>query len=130
MSFAEAIAREKGVAIPDEAGVCTAVMSAWIDANRHPKPAKGRKASAAGKRASTAKGKKAGTKTQRTGESASTAERVAQSGDARTDPQTGTPLRIPYGNKEVALQLGARYATNGWYAPPGIYLARIIHGAD
>ena len=122
VSFAEAIAREKGVAIPHEAKVCTAEMSAWIDANRQPKPAKGRKVSAAGKRASTVKGKKAGTKTPRTGKSASAAERVAQPGDARTGPQTGTPLRIPYGNKEVALQLGARYAAGGWYAPPGVDL--------
>ena len=116
VSFAEAIAREKDVAIPDEARVCTAEMSARIDANQQPKPAKGRKASAAGKRASTA------TKTPRTGKSASAAERVAQPGDARTGPQTGTPLRIPYGNKEVALQLGARYAAGGWYAPPGVDL--------
>ena len=122
VSFAEAIAREMGVAIPHEAKVCTAEMSAWIDANRQPKPAKGRKVSAAGKRASTAKGKKAGTKTPRTGKSSSAAERVAQPGDARTGPQTGTPLRIPYGNKEVALQLGARYAAGGWYAPPGVDL--------
>src|ERR1700746_4070429 len=32
---------------------------------------------------------------------------------------TDTPLRIPYGNKEVALKLGARYRSGGWYAPPG-----------
>jgi DNA topoisomerase III len=31
-------------------------------------------------------------------------------------------LRIPFGNKEVALQLGARYRAGGWYAPPGIDL--------
>jgi DNA topoisomerase-3 len=30
-----------------------------------------------------------------------------------------TPLRIPFGNKELALQLGARYRSGGWYAPPG-----------
>ena len=34
----------------------------------------------------------------------------------------GTPLQIPYGNKEVALQLGARYSASGWYAPPGVDL--------
>ncbi len=34
----------------------------------------------------------------------------------------GTPLRIPFGNKEVALQLGARYRTGGWYAPPDVSL--------
>jgi hypothetical protein len=26
---------------------------------------------------------------------------------------TGTPLRIPYGNKDVALKLGARYGSAG-----------------
>jgi len=30
-----------------------------------------------------------------------------------------TPLRIPFGNKEVALQLGAQYRSGCWYAPPG-----------
>lgn len=34
-----------------------------------------------------------------------------------------TPLRIPYGNKEMAMKLGARYGSSGWYAPPGIDLA-------
>ena len=28
------------------------------------------------------------------------------------------PLRIPYGNKETAQELGARYRACGWYAPP------------
>jgi DNA topoisomerase-3 len=46
---------------------------------------------------------------------------------AATSPEpnsiTGTPLRIPYGNKEVALKLGARYGSAGWYAPPGVDLA-------
>ena len=44
----------------------------------------------------------------------------------RVSPQPGagnsaenTPLRIPYGNKEAAHSLGARYASGGWYAPPG-----------
>jgi DNA topoisomerase-3 len=34
-----------------------------------------------------------------------------------------TPLRIPYGNKEVAQKLGARYGSAGWYAPPGVDLS-------
>ncbi len=33
-----------------------------------------------------------------------------------------TPLRIPYGNKEVAMQLGARYRDGQWYAPAGVNL--------
>ena len=36
---------------------------------------------------------------------------------------TVTRLRIPYGNKEVALKLGARYGSVGWYAPPGVDLS-------
>jgi DNA topoisomerase-3 len=38
-------------------------------------------------------------------------------------PGGDTPLRIPFGNKEAALQLGARYRAGGWYAPPGVDLA-------
>ncbi len=34
-----------------------------------------------------------------------------------------TRLTIPYGNKDVAQKLGARYAAGGWYAPPGVDLA-------
>ena len=50
---------------------------------------------------------------------------------ARTEPSAGaarrsagspTPLHIPYGNKEVAFSMGARYGADGWYAPPGVDL--------
>ena len=34
-----------------------------------------------------------------------------------------TPLRIPFGNKEAAMALGARYRTGGWYAPANVPLA-------
>jgi len=33
-----------------------------------------------------------------------------------------TPLRIPYGNKETAQALGARYRAGGWYAPADVPL--------
>jgi DNA topoisomerase-3 len=39
------------------------------------------------------------------------------------DVGRNTPLKIPYGNKEVAQKLGARYGTDGWYAPPGVDLS-------
>ena len=42
---------------------------------------------------------------------------------ARHDAAANTPLRIPYGNKDVALKLGARYSAAGWYAPPGVDLS-------
>ncbi len=41
---------------------------------------------------------------------------------ARRPEAAGTPLRIPFGNKEAAQQLGARYRAGGWYAPPGVAL--------
>ncbi len=34
----------------------------------------------------------------------------------------GTPLNIPFGNKETAMRLGARYRAGGWFAPPGANL--------
>ncbi|HEY5064526.1 MAG TPA: DUF5710 domain-containing protein, partial [Xanthobacteraceae bacterium] len=42
---------------------------------------------------------------------------------AQPNSVTGTPLRIPYGNKDVAMNLGARYGSAGWYAPPGVDLS-------
>ena len=71
VSFAEAIARGKGIAVPDEAKACSAEMSKWIDANRRGKTStRGRRS--AGKtpefkaRASTAPKKKVTKKTPRT----------------------------------------------------------------
>ena len=39
LSFAEAIARDRGIAIPDEVRASAAATSKWIDANRRPKSA-------------------------------------------------------------------------------------------
>jgi DNA topoisomerase-3 len=44
----------------------------------------------------------------------------------RRSPETVTPLRIPYGNKEVALRLGAHYGARGWYAPPGVDVSAFV----
>ena len=123
MSFAEAIARDNGVAVPGRARTSSAAMSKWIDASRGSKPAKGRKSPASRAIAATAKGKTASARIPRKRKSESAAEEAAQSGSARTDSRTGTPLRIPYGNKEAAFELGARYAAEGWHAPPGVDLA-------
>ena len=123
VSFAEAIAREKGVGLPDEARACSAAVSKWIDANRESKAVKGRKAPARNARGPAATGKTVQAKTPRKRKSRSEAEEGVQSGSVRRDSETDTPLRIPYGNKEVALGLGARYAAKGWYAPSGVNLA-------
>src|SRR3954451_2253158 len=37
-------------------------------------------------------------------------------------PDGATPLNIPFGNKETALQLGARYHAGRWYALRGLNL--------
>jgi DNA topoisomerase III len=42
---------------------------------------------------------------------------------AQSDFVSDTPSNIPYGNKEIAMKLGARYGAGGWYAPPGIDLS-------
>ena len=34
----------------------------------------------------------------------------------------GTRLSIPFGNKQLAMRLGARYRSGGWFAPPGTNL--------
>ena len=123
VSFAEAIAREKGVGLPDETRACSAAMSKWIDANRESKAAVGRKALTRNARGPAATGRTLQAKMPRKRKSRSAAEEGVESGSVRMDSETDTPLRIPYGNKDVAFELGARYAAKGWYAPPGVNLA-------
>ena len=123
VSYAEAIARERDITVPDEARACSTAMSKWIDANRPAKPATGRRASAYKSRDQTAKGKAARARAQRRRKPDDAAEGAAPSAGARAEAPAGTPLRIPYGNKEAAFALGARYASGGWYAPPGVDLS-------
>ncbi len=47
---------------------------------------------------------------------------VTRPSPAPKNTDADTPLRIPYGNKEIAMKLGARYRPGGWYAPPGVDL--------
>jgi DNA topoisomerase-3 len=117
MLYAKKIAQGKGVIIPDEAKANSAAMSAWIDSNRGTKRRKRGRKTAYKPMGSIAPQSTAPTKRSR--------KRTAAAPPAPTQPRsvTGTPLRIPYGNKEVALKLGARYGSAGWYAPPGVDLA-------
>jgi DNA topoisomerase III len=122
MLYAKKIAQGKGVVIPEEAKVNSAAMSQWIDSNRG---AKGRN----GKAAYRLAGAVAAQSTETTKRSRKrkadvvTASHSASSAPAQPNSVTDTPLRIPYGNKEVALKLGARYRSGGWYAPPGVDLS-------
>jgi DNA topoisomerase III len=118
--YAKKIAQGKGLIIPDEAKANSAAMSAWIDSNRGTKRRRRGRKAAYNPAGSVAPQSTALTKRSR--------KRKAETAAAPTTPAqqnsvTGTPLRIPYGNKEIALKLGARYGSGGWYAPPGVDLA-------
>ena len=132
--FAASLAKSKGIKPPrgytKSAAMCRAFLdehapqrSQWHDT----KPPDGEgethdvPAGAATRRANSNR-KPASAATRRRRQSPSA--KSARSGDAsRPDGATGTPLRIPYGNKELAFRLGARYESTGWYAPPGVDLA-------
>jgi DNA topoisomerase-3 len=120
MLYAKKIAQGKGVIIPDEAKANSAAMSAWIDSNRGTKRRKRGRKTAYKPMGSIEPQSTAPTKRSRKRTAATAA---APPAPAQAKSITGTPLRIPYGNKEVALKLGARYGAGGWYAPPGADLA-------
>jgi DNA topoisomerase-3 len=98
-------------------------MSVWIDTNQGGKPRKGRRKTVA--KSSDPKATKSTKPTKRPRKPSSTAISVNSKHPPVTkqsNTAANTPLRVPYGNKEIAQQLGARYATGGWYAPPGVDL--------
>ena len=134
--YAASIAKRKGIRPPRGYTKSAAVCRAFLD--RHaPGQNQGQKAGspASGPASGASAGGKPGTAgTARSGKMATRPAKPRQrkSGRDETDgssgtPQpaagSGTPLRIPYGNKELAFGLGARYGTNGWYAPLGVDLA-------
>ena len=134
--YAASIAKRKGIKPPRGYTKSAAVCRAFLD--RHgPGQSQARKAespaSGPGSGAS-AGGKPGNTGIARSAIRATRAEKPRQrkSGRDETDgssgtPQpaagSGTPLRIPYGNKKLAFGLGARYGKDGWYAPSGADLA-------
>jgi DNA topoisomerase-3 len=120
MLYAKRIAQGKGVIIPDEAKANSAAMSVWIDSNRGTKHRKRGRKTAYKPMGSIAPQSTASAKRSRKRTAAAAA---APPATAQPNSVTGTPLRIPYGNKAVALKLGARYGSAGWYAPPGVNLA-------
>jgi DNA topoisomerase-3 len=118
--YAKKIAQGKGLVIPDEAKASSAAMSTWIDSNRDTKRRRrGRKPTY--KPAGSAAPQSA-RPTSRSGKR-KTGVDAAPSTPAQPNSVAGTPLRIPYGNKDVAMKLGARYGSAGWYAPPGVDLS-------
>jgi DNA topoisomerase-3 len=120
MLYAKKIALGKGVVIPEDAKANSAAMSAWIDSNRSAKRRRRSRKSARKPAESVAPQSTAATKRSRKRSLDASAAPLAP---AQPNPVTGTPLRIPYGNKQVALELGARYRSGEWYAPPGVDLS-------
>jgi DNA topoisomerase III len=97
-----------------------AAMSAWIDSNRGAKRHKRGRKAAYKPAGSAAPQPTAPTKRSQKRKAGADA---APSTPAQPNSVAGTPLRIPYGNKDVAMKLGARYGSAGWYAPPGVDLS-------
>jgi DNA topoisomerase III len=118
--YAKKIAQGRGVVIPDEAKANSAAMSAWIDLNRGTKRRKRGRKTAYKPAGSVAPQSTAPRKRSRKRKADAAAALLAS---AQPNSVTGTPLRIPYGNKDVALKLGACYGSAGWYAPPGVDLS-------
>jgi DNA topoisomerase-3 len=118
--YAKKIAQGKGLVIPDKAKASSATMSAWIDSHRSAKRRKPGGKTAYGPVGLTAPQSTAPTKRSRKRKADTAARSLTPT---QPNPATGTPLRIPYGNKDVALKLGARYGLGGWYAPPGADLS-------
>ena len=125
MTFAEKIAREQGVAITDVAKANSAALSEWVDKNQSAKPGKGRhKTRAKNSKPTTAAAKttKATKQAPKRKATSASVDATGPSSSEQRDAAANTPLRIPYGNKDVAQKLGARYGSGGWYAPPGVDL--------
>jgi DNA topoisomerase-3 len=101
LALAQAIATERGVPVPEGAKADRRSLSAWIDAN-------------GGTRRRPGRARRRGPGVHPRPSSRAPAGRT---GTAAVG--AGTPLRIPFGNKEAAMGLGARYGKDGWYAPPG-----------
>ena len=121
--FAAAIAREKGIKAPAGYTKSAAVCRAFLDGYA-PKRGSGADAGSGGGGVSTvASGEVApnARQTRRRTKDAAADRKSFRPG--RAEFEAGTPLRIPYGNKEVALKLGARYGAGGWFAPPGVDLS-------
>ena len=120
--FAEKLAQEKDIVIPDEAKASAAAMSTWIDSNQVKKSGRSRRKTVNTPTKSIAP-KSAVPKKRSRKRAANVVAAATPSTPARGNSGTDTPLRIPFGNKDAALRLGARYRAGGWYAPAGVELA-------
>ena len=100
--FAERIAQGRGATVPEEAQASARSLSAWIEANRDK----------AGRKSTEGRPRQAGGRSR-------PGPRTSPRAGPAVAAAAGTALKIPFGNKEAALRLGARYGAVGWVAPPG-----------
>ena len=134
--FAASIAKSKGIKPPAGYTKSAALCRGFLDEHA-PRRNPGREATnsgggTVGAASQGGKPRKAGrARPDRERPKATGSRRASGSERVRTEPAAGaaqagagspTPLRIPYGNKEVAFSMGARYGADGWYAPPGVEL--------
>ena len=143
--YAESLARQKQIALPAGYATSGAICRAFLDQHAPGKPASGPVLASAATVApalppspdqpgARPKKRRRGTGAKAAKPSPKPAARRGKRKAAGVPPETysGVPtqnagtrtrLRIPYGNKEVAQQLGARYGSEGWYAPQGVDLS-------
>jgi DNA topoisomerase-3 len=136
-SFVDSLARQKGLKLPRGYATSGAACRAFLDQHASKKEAspgadEGKLKAVASTGVEARPAKRSVTARPRVPKAANTAGiRTGQQTPlrrAKGDPPPSevgageTPLNIPFGNKETALQLGARYRNGGWYAPPGIEL--------
>ncbi|WP_250265669.1 type IA DNA topoisomerase [Rhodovastum atsumiense] len=115
----------QGVASPDAALLATVAPGAGTAGS--PRARKPRRRRVKADQEATAapparKAKRATSRARRPGPAGTVPAPVANAPTPETS-DAETPLRIPFGNKEIAFRLGARYRAGGWYAPPGVDLA-------
>ena len=134
--FAASIAKSKGIKPPAGYTKSAALCRAFLDEHAsRSNPGREATNSGGGTAGATSRGekpRKAGRARPGTERPKATGSRRASGSErVRTEPSAGaaqagagspTPLLIPYGNKEVAFSMGARYGADGWYAPPGVVL--------
>jgi hypothetical protein len=103
MVFAEKLAQETGIVIPDESKASSAAMSTWIDSNQVKKSGKSRR-------------KRVNTPTKSIAPKSAPKSAVPR----KRSRKRGIKCRcLPHGNKDAALTLGDRYRAGGLVCPRG-----------
>jgi DNA topoisomerase-3 len=120
-NYVESLSRLKGIAPPPDYAGSAVACRMFLDAHAPPKTSSPEKAPPAAKRSRTpARARTDAKPAPRTRKKPPATRAQPAPKEAASD----TPLRIPFGNKEAAQKLGARYRDGSWYAPSGVDLAK------